>query len=105
MTFRRFLWSVPLFLALAGGVVRAQNGTRPVQPARLDIGKGRVEIPVKNVVAARSSPADAEFANPKVAPGRVKWHASFDAACEAARKSGKPVLLFQMLGKLDDEFC
>ena len=42
---------------------------------------------------------------PKVAPGKVTWHATFVAACEAARKSGKPVLLFQMMGKLDEQFC
>jgi hypothetical protein len=43
--------------------------------------------------------------NPAVAPGKVKWHPDFETACQAAKKSGKPVLLFQMLGKLDQEFC
>lgn len=43
--------------------------------------------------------------NPAVAPGKVKWHSDFDTACQAAKKSGKPVLLFQMLGRLDQEFC
>jgi hypothetical protein len=45
------------------------------------------------------------FVNPKVEPGKVKWHADFDTACKAAAKSGKPVMLFQMMGKLDDQFC
>lgn len=40
-----------------------------------------------------------------VAPGLVRWHADFAAACAAARTSGRPVLLFQLLGRLDDEFC
>jgi hypothetical protein len=44
-------------------------------------------------------------ANPKVQPGVVNWHTSFAEALTAARKSGKPVLLFQMMGKLDDQFC
>jgi hypothetical protein len=38
-------------------------------------------------------------------PGRVRWHATFADACGKARRSGKPVLLFQMMGKLDDQFC
>ena len=43
--------------------------------------------------------------NPKVKPGKVAWHDNFEAACEAARSSGRPVLLFQLLGNLDDQFC
>jgi hypothetical protein len=38
-------------------------------------------------------------------PGKVHWHATFDAARDAAKKSGKPVLLFQMMGRLDHTFC
>jgi hypothetical protein len=43
--------------------------------------------------------------NPQVKPGDVAWHSNFAAACEASKQSGKPVLLFQLLGKLDEEFC
>jgi hypothetical protein len=43
--------------------------------------------------------------NPKVAPGKVVWHADLAAAEAAAKKSGKPVLLFQMMGRLDHKFC
>jgi hypothetical protein len=46
-----------------------------------------------------------EFINPKVQPGSVRWHSSLAVACAAAKKSGKPVLVFQMMGKLDDQFC
>jgi hypothetical protein len=42
--------------------------------------------------------------NSKVRPGDVKWHADFDSACKAAAKSGRPVLLFQMMGNLDERF-
>jgi hypothetical protein len=35
----------------------------------------------------------------------VRWHADFAAACAAGRGSGKPVFLFQMLGRLDQKFC
>jgi hypothetical protein len=43
--------------------------------------------------------------NVKVKPGDVTWHSDFAAACEASKQSSKPVLFFQLLGKLDDQFC
>ena len=46
-----------------------------------------------------------KWTNPRVQPGAVEWHEDFGAACEASKKSGRPVLLFQMLGRLDQEFC
>jgi hypothetical protein len=58
--------------------------------------------------AANPSPtpaAAAGFTNPAVRPGRVRWHASFAAACAAAERSRKPVFLLQLLGRLDQRFC
>jgi hypothetical protein len=49
--------------------------------------------------------AGAAPANPKVEPGLVKWHGDFAAARAASARSGKPVLLFQMLGRMDEHFC
>ena len=46
----------------------------------------------------------ADVSNPKVEPGKVNWHADFDTALAKAEKSGKPVLLFQMMGNLDEAF-
>ncbi len=65
---------------------------------------------------ARSAPQDAAAApqvtataaadpGPRAAPGLVRWHESVDAARAAAVGSGKPVLVFQLLGRLDDELC
>ena len=54
---------------------------------------------------SRPEAAPAGDVNPPVRAGRVRWHADFDAACTAARRSGKPVLLFQMMGRLDQKFC
>jgi hypothetical protein len=66
-----------------------------------------IEKPAANVVktSAPVTGKDGDFVNPKVEPGAVKWHATFDDACKASAKSGKPVLLFQMMGKLDEKFC
>lgn len=66
-----------------------------------------IQSSVENLVGKSSDLDEPESdpRNPKVAPGLVKWHDNFDAACAAARKSGRPVLLFQMLGKLNEIFC
>ena len=85
--------------------------------ARPDVGKFRVETVIKHKLARPSSvngrvagrtaqdkPAPIG-AGKKVAAGLVRWHESFEAAIAAAKKSGKPVFFFQLLGKLDDEFC
>ena len=46
-----------------------------------------------------------QAANPPARPGRVRWHESFAAACAASERSGKPVFLFHMMGRLDQRFC
>ena len=51
--------------------------------------------------AAPLSPSE----NPAVDPGRVAWHPNLETAREASVESGRPVLLFQLLGRLDQEFC
>jgi hypothetical protein len=43
--------------------------------------------------------------NPRVQPGLVKWHPTFADARAAAEKSGRPVLVFHMMGQLDRQFC
>jgi len=61
------------------------------------------------------STAVTEKSEPKVAPqawteqrvpaGLVEWNADFAKACRSSKISGKPVLVFQMMGQLDHEFC
>ncbi len=96
-----------LGLAMTPGLgPQAQPPSPP--PVRLDVGKEAIEAPARRVVAhAVPAPAgaDAPFINPKVEPGKAHWHADFAEACRAAARSGKPVLLFQMMGRLDDKFC
>jgi len=68
----------------------------------------RIEKPASTILAQNTAGVPAagkEFVNPKVPPGKVHWRLSLPDACAAAKKSGKPVLLFQMMGKLDDQFC
>lgn len=64
-----------------------------------DAGKSVVELPIKDRLGASFG------AVAPVGTGLVRWHASPAAARAAAARSGKPVLLFQLLGRLDEEFC
>jgi hypothetical protein len=44
-------------------------------------------------------------AGDKVAPGLVSWRKDVKEAMKCSEKSGKPVLVFHMMGMLDDRFC
>lgn len=63
-----------------------------------------VSSPAKNVPAHAHKPA-LKPQQEKVAPGKVHWHRAIQTAIDASKQSGKPVLLFQMMGHLDDRFC
>ena len=80
---------------------------QPATPAPTP--KTRIENPTKALLARRAASAPAvvppAVANPKVQPGKVTWHRTFADACAASGRSGKPVLLFHLMGKLDDQFC
>ena len=76
---RRFLQSS----LAAGSVLTLASGTAPQGDA-----------------APAAAPA-----NPRVPAGRVRWHDDFAAAQAASQRSGKPVLLFHMMGRLDQKFC
>jgi hypothetical protein len=90
----------------AEAVVRDSSTVKPNgPPAEADLTKAyRVEKPAAMVVRG-SGPSTTSDANPKVEAGKVKWHASFDDARAASAKTGRPVLLLHMMGKLDLQFC
>jgi hypothetical protein len=77
----------------------------PADPSK----RKRVEPAVSSVVAgtapASTSVTPTDLNNPIVEPGKVKWHKTLAEAQAASEKSGKPVLLFHMMGQLDKQFC
>jgi hypothetical protein len=89
------------------------SGDGQLPPIRHDITKGIVEATAKTVLASTAglnvgTPAVVNVPqsdNPKVQPGLVSWHPTMAEACAAARRTGKPVLLFQLMGNLDERFC
>lgn len=56
-------------------------------------------------LGSTTKPALKQPRNEKVEPGKVRWHKAIQTAMDASKESGKPVLLFQMMGHLDDRFC
>jgi hypothetical protein len=95
--------------------VEVSPAKKIVLPPGFDRRKREIEGPTERLIAqlqaheqqkaaAAAAAAAASTENPKVEPGKVRWHASFDDACKAAQRSGKPVLLFQLLGQLDQRF-
>src|SRR5262249_32164036 len=87
----------------------AQPPTKSVIP---DVSKKKVVESPTTTLVAESAPAPAPATkptdgtnNPAVEPGKVKWHRTLADAQAAAEKSGRPVLLFHMMGQLDKQFC
>lgn len=88
---------------------------------RSDVSKATIEMPVKGLMIDVPAPlestrpvkpstlkeiADETSSDPnKVKPGLVTWHKDLETAKDASTKSGKPVLVFHMMGQLDDRFC
>jgi hypothetical protein len=104
--------------ALTGAWLMTGNAFSAQQPAPAlgpqDLSKGKIERGPHQVLAqaqaaqfakALATQAKAAQDNPKVEPGKVKWHANLANACKASAASGKPVMIFYMMGKLDDKFC
>ena len=68
----------------------------------LDDGAKRLAEGPLNAAVAKPAHAPAIVA---ARPGALAWHAEFDGARAASAASGRPVLLFQLLGRLDTEHC
>ncbi len=84
--------------------------------------KGSIEFPLKLMLknktggispliptsrSTSSIPSNKEITHnaDHVQAGLVAWSPDFATACQKSKSSGKAVLLFQMMGKLDEEFC
>jgi hypothetical protein len=96
--------------AICAAVLTAPHGwAQPPVPAKapVDVGKKKVEFAPKQLIAEAAPaprPVLIDVDNPWVEPGKVRWHDTFEAAKKAAATTSKPVLLFQMMGRLDQQF-
>jgi hypothetical protein len=104
-----------------------KSGSTQIEPRRPDVSKLRIEAPLKSIMKTGASPdlnksfetkmatngqvgkpqepAPLSVANHRVTPGLVSWHKNMATAMKSASKSGKPLLVFHMMGSLDDRFC
>jgi hypothetical protein len=73
-----------------------------------DMRKAAVELPTARLLRSTDTAATRAIAadsSQRVQPGLVAWHANYQEAVDASRASGKPVLLVQLLGRMDEKFC
>jgi hypothetical protein len=90
--------------ALGLGVPHSWSQQPAPETKPVDRGKKVIEFGPKKV-GAQAAPAPREVTeNPPAEPGKVKWHKSFADARAVAKDSGKPILLFQLMGRLDQQF-
>jgi hypothetical protein len=96
-----------LLTACCAAFATAPHGwAQPPKPP-LSLTKEKIEFGPKQLIAEAAPaprPVLIDADNPWVEPGKVRWHDSLDKAKKAAVNSGKPVLLFQMMGRLDQQF-
>ena len=97
---------------------REEFAVESSQDARLDVSKGAIESSAESLVKTSRTPeprfgkAASNLPPPpqapptvvSVKPGLVSWHQDYVTARAASQVSGKPILLFQLLGNLDEHF-
>jgi hypothetical protein len=93
--------AVPARVAVPAAVKRI----RPADVSKMGIEMPTQELLAKNTASAPPGAAASPFTNPRVQPGKVRWHATVEQANAASAASGKPVLIFSMMGRLDEKFC
>jgi hypothetical protein len=80
-----------------------------------DLRKAIIEVPLKRTIrssAATPAPVLEEKViaigpdgTQKCVPGKVHWVKNFEQAKSLSATTDRPVLMFAMLGNLDDKFC
>lgn len=111
---KRFIFSALITSLFAAQAALSQEVKTASPPIRPDMSKMRVEMPVKSLLltpeALKSEKLPAvetakKETKKKVKPGSVIWYPTTAQAKRNSLLSGKPVLVFQLMGFLDDRFC
>ena len=103
---KRHLWILAIALASVASaqerrgvdITKRRVVERPTEELVRDLGP----LPAADVPAAEVPAAGSD--NPPAEPGKVKWHQDVATAIAAAKQTGKPVLVFHLLGQLDQRF-
>lgn len=103
-----------VLLSVAGSAAFAQQPPRPEESrwsAGIPGSKMAIETPLKRIISKESFAVPQQSSDLKasqdraVQAGLVAWSASVESAYSRSRVTGKPVLVFQLMGRLDEEFC
>lgn len=110
---KRFLLSALITSLFAAQASHGQELVKPV--FRPDMRKSAIEMPIKTLlVPPRELKSELLSINKndtkkepkkKVRPGAVIWYPTTAEAKKNSLLSGKPVLVFHLMGFLDDRFC
>lgn len=111
---KRFILSAVVTSLFAAQAAHSQE-LKPASPTfRPDMGKAMIERPLKSLLLTpealkTESLPKAEVSKKetkkKVKPGAVIWFPTTAQAKKNSLLSGKPVLVFHLMGFLDDRFC
>lgn len=77
----------------------------PVQPGAQPPGLAALPGVAPRMAKLSGQPSTDGIRAGRVPAGLVAWYRDIASASRRSKISGKPVLVFQMLGNLDDEFC
>ncbi|MFT5433625.1 MAG: hypothetical protein ACI9OJ_004331 [Myxococcota bacterium] len=92
-----------LFLVTSLALIASSVASAQSPPP--DAAKAVVEVPIKtNLQPPGPMAVPVPTLGETVLPGKVNWHADLGTAQRVSRASGKPILLFQLLGDLDTRF-
>ena len=69
-----------------------------------DASKMAIEMPLERLVADTAANEADNVDNPYTQPGLVEWHADLETARLASKESGRPVMVFHLMGPLDQRF-
>ena len=78
-------------------IIKTPNLTKLLTKKSLSKKPGKKTIALKEVAPLAKS-------STKVSPGKVVWHKNMKRASQAALLSQKPILVFHLMGKLDDRY-
>lgn len=111
---KRFIFSALITSLFAVQAAHSQELKATNPTFRPDMGKALIERPVKSLLTLPASLKSeslptSEIAKKetkkKVKPGSVIWYPTTAQAKKNSLLSGKPVLVFHLMGFLDDRFC
>lgn len=92
--------------SLSGRPTRVYTPNQPSTTATMSLAPTAIPVATyESSARLGNSSASTNLAGGKVATGLVSWCKDQNEAMSRSARSGKPLLVFHMMGQLDDRFC